>query len=82
MVGTTLTRKGQITLPKAVRDGLGLQPFDRLEVELEGDSARVRRARTSLEEIAGSLPPLGVPIEDMPARARAARARRGAGRRK
>ena len=74
MVATTLTSKGQVTIPKHVRDGLGLKPFDKVEIELIGDEARVRKAQTTLEEIAGSLPPLGIPVEEMPARAREARA--------
>ena len=32
---TTLTSKGQLTLPKKVRDALGLRPGDELLVELE-----------------------------------------------
>ena len=74
MVATTLTSKGQVTIPKHVRDSLGLKPFDKVEIELIGDEARVRKARTTLEEIAGSLPPLGIPVEEMPSRAREARA--------
>ena len=70
MVATTLTSKGQVTIPKHVRDGLGLKPFDKVEIELIGDEARVRKAQTTLEEIAGSLPSLGIPVEEMPAFAR------------
>ena len=67
MAVTSLTRKGQITIPKGVRDELGLKPFDKIEVRVEGSEARLRKARLSLEEIAGILPPIGIPIEDMPA---------------
>jgi len=38
----TLTAKGQVTVPKAVRDALGLQKGDQLSWELEDGSARVR----------------------------------------
>ena len=31
MALTTLTNKGQVTIPKAVRDSLGLHPGDKLE---------------------------------------------------
>ena len=41
----TLTAKGQITIPKAVRDSLGLQKGDQLSWELEDDSVRVRAVR-------------------------------------
>ncbi len=38
----TLTAKGQVTVPKAVRDALGLQQGDQLSWELEDGSVRVR----------------------------------------
>jgi antitoxin PrlF len=38
----TLTAKGQVTIPKAVRDALGLQKGDQLSWELEDGSVRVR----------------------------------------
>lgn len=71
---TSLTRKGQVTIPKEVREQLGLQPFDRIEIEVAGTEARLRKAQASLEEIAGSLPPLPVPVEEMPEVAKRRRA--------
>ncbi|MCI4341474.1 MAG: AbrB/MazE/SpoVT family DNA-binding domain-containing protein [Thermoplasmata archaeon] len=42
----TVSQKGQITLPKDVRDALGLHPGDRLLFDVEsGDRAVVRKAR-------------------------------------
>ena len=77
MIGTTsLTRKGQVTLPKPIRDALGLKPFDRIEVTVVGGEARLRKAHLSLDEIAGVLPPLDVPIEAMPRIAKEERAKR------
>ena len=38
----TLTAKGQITIPKAVRDALGLRQGDQLSWELEDGCVRVR----------------------------------------
>lgn len=38
----TLTAKGQVTIPKAVREALGLQKGDQLSWELEDGSVRVR----------------------------------------
>lgn len=73
---TSLTRKGQVTTPKEVRDQLGLKPFDKIEVTVEGGEARLRKARMTLEAVAGSLPALGIPIEDMPRLAREERAER------
>ncbi len=34
---TTMTAKAQVTIPKAVRDKAGIQPGDKLEVELSND---------------------------------------------
>jgi antitoxin PrlF len=67
---TSLTRKGQVTIPKDVRDRLGLKPFDKIEFFVEDGEARLRKARFSIAELAGILPPLDIPVEEMPAIAR------------
>ena len=38
----TITAKGQVTIPKAIREALGLRQGDRLRWDLEHDSVRVR----------------------------------------
>ena len=38
----TLTAKGQVTVPKAVREALGLRQADQLSWELDDGSVRVR----------------------------------------
>lgn len=73
---TTLTSKGQVTIPKDVREALGLKPFDRVRFWVEGGEARLRKAYSSLEEVAGSLPPLGMPIDDAIKLAKDERAKR------
>jgi AbrB family looped-hinge helix DNA binding protein len=35
MATATLTAKGQVTVPKAIRDALGLEPGDRIEFLLD-----------------------------------------------
>jgi antitoxin PrlF len=54
---TTLTSKGQVTIPKEIRDTLGLKPNDKIQFFIENGHARFKRL-PSLEELAGSLPSL------------------------
>jgi antitoxin PrlF len=57
MSRATLTSKGQLTIPKEVREHLGLRPGDRLVFEVEEGGARLRvERRRTLEELKGSLP--------------------------
>ena len=53
---TSLTSKGQVTIPKAIRDELGLRPFDKIRFDIENGEVKLKKAYPSLEEIAGSLP--------------------------
>ncbi len=73
---TTLTRKGQITIPKDVREALGLKPYDRVELRVENGEARLWKMRPTLQDVAGTLPNLGIPIEEMPTIAKEERAER------
>lgn len=59
---TTLTSKGQVTIPKKIRDRLGLKPYDKIRFVLEDGEVRLRKAYLSLEEVVGSLPPLDLDI--------------------
>ena len=43
MTDSTLSSKGQTTLPKEVRDLLGLNAGDKLIYEIEGRTVRVRK---------------------------------------
>ncbi len=64
----TLSPKGQTTIPKSVRDRLGLMPGDRLEFVVD-DSGAVSMvpATVSLDELEGMLspPPRPITLEDM-----------------
>ena len=39
-----ITSKGQVTIPQEIRNRLGLLPHTRVEFELAGDHARIRKA--------------------------------------
>ena len=54
-VAARLTSKGQITLPKAIRDALGLHEGDRVVFRVEGSYAVLART-ADLLELAGSVP--------------------------
>lgn len=74
---TTLTSKGQVTIPKQIRDELGLRPHDKIRFFIEDGEVKLLKAYPSLEEVAGSLPPLGldISIDEAIERAKEERAR-------
>ena len=52
----TLTSKGQTTIPKAIRDSLGMRPGDRLTFTLlPGGTVLMRVKNKRLMDLAGSL---------------------------
>lgn len=42
---TTVTAKGQVTIPKRLRDALGLKPGTKVDVEFSEEGALVKPAR-------------------------------------
>jgi antitoxin PrlF len=42
MLHSTITSKGQTTIPEKIRRALRIKPGDRLEYEIEGDRATIR----------------------------------------
>ena len=52
----TMTSKGQTTIPKDIRDGLGIKPGDRITFTQMSDGTVIMRAKTkTLAEMAGVL---------------------------
>ncbi len=57
MVKARLTSKGQITIPKVIRDRLGIQPGDDLLFDIRGNRVEVTpRRRQSVAALAGLFP--------------------------
>jgi antitoxin PrlF len=68
MSGSTITSKGQITVPKAVRERLALQPGDRLSFVIHDDGTVTVEAETvDLSSLKGSVKSGGrhVSVEQM-----------------
>lgn len=61
MYESTVTAKGQTTLPKDVRDLLGLEPGDRIRYLVSGDTVRILRPRKAMS-LCGSLKHDGPPV--------------------
>jgi antitoxin PrlF len=78
---TTITSKGQVTIPVEVRRALKLKERDRLEIKVEGDRAVVRKLKPAAE-LRGSVPvekkQEGVTWREIERRAAEYRARQGA----
>jgi len=68
MPSSTLTSKGQVTIPKAVREELGLREGDRVAFRVLGDGSVVVEPETiDLLDLRGILRPRrkGVSLSDM-----------------
>lgn len=60
--------KGQITLPKDIRDSLGVREGDSLIIEKTDDEIILKKGKT-IHDFMGSLPSLGMTIEEIRERA-------------
>jgi antitoxin PrlF len=61
-----ISEKGQVTIPKALREALGIRAGDRLEFEVRGDVIRVRK-QPNLDRLAslyGSVK-LPAPVDEL-----------------
>jgi AbrB family looped-hinge helix DNA binding protein len=54
---STLTRKGQITIPKSLRDRLGLQLGDRVSFRLRGEEIVLKPVQRTILDLEGSVQP-------------------------
>jgi antitoxin PrlF len=76
-VSARVTSKGQITIPRSVRDALGLAEGDQVVFRVEGQRALLART-PNLLDLAGSVdvpaPKRGTPWDEVLRQTRAARA--------
>jgi len=54
---TTLTEKGQVTIPQEIRRIIGLQPRDRVRFTVVGDVVTIKRASSKLLSGYGAVSP-------------------------
>jgi AbrB family looped-hinge helix DNA binding protein len=58
---SVLSENGQVTLPEAIREHLGLEPLDQIGFEITEDGiVRLRKANPTLEKFVGNFPALGL----------------------
>jgi antitoxin PrlF len=79
-MATTITVKGQVTLPKAIREAAGIRPGDRVEVRVRPEGGLIIEAeavfdgeatyRRQLEDMSRRRPPSNVSTEDIMATTR------------
>ncbi|MCA1726232.1 MAG: AbrB/MazE/SpoVT family DNA-binding domain-containing protein [Actinobacteria bacterium] len=50
-----VTSKGQLTVPQAVREALGINPGDGVYFKVRGDTAELTRIPNFVEELGGSV---------------------------
>ena len=61
---TTVTQRGQVTLPAEVRRLLGLKPYDKVAFTIDNGEVRLKPARFTAETVCRSVPRLSHPLSD------------------
>lgn len=62
-ITTTLTQKGQITIPKIFRDLLELSPADNLVISLEEEKIVATPVKSDILSLYGSVKYTGKPVD-------------------
>ncbi len=60
---STLSSKGQMTIPKEVRQALNLKPSEKMVIFVEGNQAIIKPLKGNLLDIGGSIP---IPEKEKP----------------
>lgn len=58
----TITSKGQVTVPKPIRDSLHLRPGDKLNFLLDDGELRVAPIKSPVTALKGMLPKRATPV--------------------
>src|SRR3990172_12821009 len=61
---TTMTQRGQVTVPAEVRRMLGLHPRDKVAFTIDEGEVKLLPARFTLASVYRSVPPLAHPASD------------------
>jgi antitoxin PrlF len=69
---SSVSPKGQITIPLEIRKRFGIKPRDKVAFEIEGDSVKIAPVSFTLETAFGSVTPINRP-EDFKELARQAK---------
>lgn len=56
---TTVTQKGQVTIPREVREYLGVGPRDKVTFRIDRGEVKIERLEGTLESAFGAVRPLG-----------------------
>jgi len=75
---TTMTQRGQVTVPAEVRRLLGLRPREKVTFAIDGESVQLLPAAYTIESAFGSVKPIHRPedFKELSRRARDEKARR------
>lgn len=60
---SVVTSKGQITIPKKIRDALGIKPSEKVIITIEKDCVVLRPVAGNILEIGGSI---NIPAKERP----------------
>lgn len=60
---STITQRGQVTLPAEIRRWLGVKPTDQVEFQIQGDQVTVKPVAFTAESVFQSVKPLPEPID-------------------
>jgi AbrB family looped-hinge helix DNA binding protein len=54
-LSSTLTSKGQVTIPKPIRERMGVGPHDKVVFVMEGDVVKIARRESVVQRTAGIM---------------------------